>query len=62
MQHKLSDGMYIMTDTEGNIYLDSIESTAKKCWDKFVYPALNKPAYEKAGWMPVRYKLTRVNQ
>ena len=60
MEITSNDSIWIMTDPNGILYLETIESTYNKCWKKFIFPALNKSAYEKIGWEPIEYKLIKI--
>lgn len=53
MEIKAGRKFWMMQSPDGKLWTDTSETTQKYCWEKFCYPALNKEAYEKAGWKPV---------
>ena len=60
MEITTKDTFWCMTSPDGDIYMDTIETTERYCWQRFLHPGLKKEGYIGANWKPKMYKLIQV--
>lgn len=58
MEIKAGKKFWAMKSSDNILLMDYTSETLEGCWNKFIYTALNREAYEEAGWKPVRAYIT----